>query len=314
LAFGNTVVLKPADLTPGCAHVLAEILVGCGVPPGVFNLVMGSGSRLGAALTAHPDVAAISFTGSRATGDRVLDSARLTLKKVQLEMGGKNPTVVMDDADLDLAVPAVIDAAFHSTGQRCTATSRIVVHRKVHDAFVERLVHAMDALRVGDALDPLTRIGPVVSAAQLDSNLRYVAMAAADGAEVQGGQPVGGKGHFQRPGLFLGARNDMRTSREEIFGPLASVIRVEDFDEALATANDTPFGLAAGIFTTSLRHWRAFRRGARAGVVTVNLATAGLDYHVPFGGTRGSSFGPREQGRHAVEFYTSIKTVYTLAG
>ena len=314
LAAGNTVVLKPADLTPGCAHLLAEILEAAGCPKGVFNLVMGRGSEIGAALVGHPDVAAISFTGSERVGRGIAAGCAAGMKKVQLEMGGKNPMVVLDDADLGLAVNACLNGAFFSTGQRCTASSRLIVQAGIHDAFVAALTAAMGALRLGDPLDAATQIGPVVSESQLAGNLDYVRLATEEGCEVIGGQRLNRSGTFQSPALFLGATNQMRSSRDEIFGPCASVIKVADFDEALATTNDTVFGLSSGICTGSLKHATAFRRGSKAGMVMVNLPTAGVDYHVPFGGRGASSLGGREQGRIAMEFYTSVKTAYTFAG
>jgi aldehyde dehydrogenase (NAD+) len=316
LAHGNAVLWKPAELVPGTAHMLSRILHEEGCPPGIFNLLMGPGSVVGRAMVAHPLVAAVSFTGSAQTGRTIARMGAEGMKKLQLEMGGKNPMVVLDDADLEIAVAACLNGAFFSTGQRCTASSRLIVQAGIHDAFVARLVTAMEALRVGPALDAASQIGPVVSAAQLQSNLDYVTLARSEGCEVIGGARVEGptEGFFQRPALFLGATSSMRVAREEIFGPCASVIRVQDFDEALAVANDSDYGLSAGICTGSLKHASAFRRGARAGMVMINLPTAGVDFHVPFGGTRGSSLGPREQGRHAVEFYSTIKTAYCFAG
>lgn len=313
LAFGNAVVLKPAELVPGCAWELARLLAEAGCPAGVFNLVMGSGSVVGARLVEHPDVDAISFTGSLPTGRGIAVACAQTGKRVQLEMGGKNPMVVLDDADLDIAVAAAVNSAFFSTGQRCTATSRLIVTPGIHDRLLDRLTAATRALKVGDALDPATEIGPVVDERQLRSNLDYVALAAAEGCEVIGGDRLEGPGHFQRPAIFAGARNDMRVSREEIFGPCLSVIRAADYDEALALANDTQFGLSAGICTTSLKAATHFRKNAQAGMVMVNLPTAGVDYHVPFGGRKGSSYGPREQGSYAREFYTIVKTGYIRA-
>lgn len=314
LAAGNAVVLKPAELTSGCAHVLAQILAEAGCPPGVFNLVMGSGSTLGQAMVDNPDVAAVSFTGSEDVGRQIALHCAAGLKKVQLEMGGKNPMVVMDDADLDVAVNACLNGAFYSTGQRCTASSRLIVQRSIHDTFVAALDSARAALRIGNPLDENTQIGPVVSASQLASNLDYVALAASEGCDVRGGERLDREGWFQRPALFIGATNDMRSSREEIFGPCASVIEVADFDEALAVANDTSFGLSSGICTTSLKHATAFRRHSAAGMVMVNLPTAGVDYHVPFGGRKASSLGQREQGPMAMDFYTTVKTAYVFAG
>ena len=316
LAYGNTVVFKPADLTPGSAHMLAKIIHEAGAPAGVFNLVMGRGSVVGNALVAHPDVKAISFTGSVPVGRQLLVDAAKGMKKVQLEMGGKNPMVVMNDADLGVAIPACLNGAFFSTGQRCTASSRLIVEAGIYDEFVEKLGKAAAALTVGDALDPATQIGPVASANQLKNNLSYIDIAQAEGASVLGGEVVSGatKGFYQKPALFVDATNDMRSSREEIFGPCASVIKAGDFDEALALANDTDFGLASGICTGSLKYARAFRKKSQAGMVMVNLPTAGVDYHVPFGGSKGSSYGSREQGRYAAEFYTTVKTSYSFAG
>ncbi len=314
LAAGNAVVLKPADLTPACAHVLTQILVEAGLPEGVFNLVMGAGSVVGQALVEHRDVAGISFTGSVPVGRGIAAGCAAGMKKVQLEMGGKNPLVVLDDADLEIAVNCALNGAFFSTGQRCTASSRLIVQAGIHDAFVDKLDAARAALRVGDPLDEATQIGPVVSEQQLAGNLEYVALAAQDGCEVRGGERLNRPGTFQTPALFLGASNAMRSAREEIFGPCASVIKVADFDQALAVANDTDFGLSSGICTGSLKHATAFKRGSQAGMVMVNLPTAGVDYHVPFGGRKGSSLGNREQGAMAMEFYTGVKTSYLFAG
>lgn len=316
LAYGNTVVFKPADLTPACAHMLARLIHEAGAPAGVFNLVMGRGSVVGDAILTHPGVNAISFTGSVPVGRQLAVKAVEGLKKLQLEMGGKNPMVVMNDADLDVAIPACVNGAFFSTGQRCTASSRLIVEAGIYDAFVERLTKAALDLRVGDPLDPVTQIGPVASASQLRSNLAYVTLAREEGAEVFGGElMINGQaeGFFQRPAVFAKSTNDMRISREEIFGPCASVIKAADFEEAVYLANDTEFGLSSGICTSSLKYAREFKRRSQAGMVTVNLATAGVDYHVPFGGRKGSSYGSREQGRYAAEFYTSVKTAYSFA-
>ena len=316
LAYGNCVVLKPADLTPACAQIIAGLLHENGCPPGVFNLVYGRGSVVGEALVNHPDVDAISFTGSVSVGQRMAETCGRLRKKVQLEMGGKNPMVVLDDADIDLAIDACLNGAFFSTGQRCTASSRLIVQAGIHDAFVEKLAAAMSGLKVGDPLDARTQIGPVVDERQLASNLKYVDLARQEAAEVIGGDrlELATPGFFQAPALFLGTTNGMRINREEIFGPTASVIRVADLDEAIAVANDTEFGLSSGICTSSLKSARLYRRRAQAGMVMVNLPTAGVDYHVPFGGRKGSSFGPREQGSFAAEFYTTVKTSYVFAG
>ena len=310
LAFGNTVVLKPADLTPACAWEIAKSLEEAGCPDGVFNLVMGRGSTVGERMVEHPGIDAISFTGSVPVGRGIAVGCATTGKKVQMEMGGKNPMVVLDDADLEVAVSVSANGAFFSTGQRCTASSRLIVTAGIHDTFVEKLTAAAAELKVGDALDPETQIGPVVDQSQLDQNLSYVALAKEEGCDVAGGERADGPGFFQRPAVFANATNEMRSSREEIFGPCASVIKVADYDEALATANDTEFGLSSGICTTSLKHASHYRRHAQSGMVMVNLPTAGVDYHVPFGGRKGSSYGPREQGSYAREFYTAVKTSY----
>ncbi|MCP3733517.1 aldehyde dehydrogenase family protein [Sphingomonas sp. RP10(2022)] len=313
LAYGNAVVFKPADLTPASGWALVEILHRAGVPAGVLNLVMGRGSVVGDAIVDGVD--AVSFTGSVPTGRRIAARAIGNMARLQLEMGGKNPFVVLDDADLDIAVACAVNGAFFQTGQRCTATSRIIVADGIHDAFVDRVKAEMAALRIGHALDSETQIGPVVDARQLQTDLDYIRLAREEGCEVIGGDPLERptKGHFLSPALLLGADNTMRSSREEIFGPVASVIRVRDYDEALAVANDTPFGLSSGIATTSLKHARDFQRNSAAGLVMVNVPTAGLDYHVPFGGRKASSYGPREQGSYAREFYTTIKTSYILS-
>jgi len=316
LAFGNGVVFKPAELVPGCAWALAEILSRSGLPAGVFNLVMGRGSVVGQALVDHAGVDAISFTGSVDTGRTVARGAVARLAKVQLEMGGKNALVVLDDADLDKAVEVAVQGSFYSTGQRCTASSRLIVTAGIHHDFVTRLAERTRALVVGDARDPKTQIGPVVDARQLEQDERYIALGRGEGARlVAGGERVARarEGFYLTPALFVDCDNGMRICREEIFGPVAAVLRVKDYDEALAVANDTPFGLTAGLCTTSLKHATHFKRHVEAGMVMVNAPTAGVDYHVPFGGRKGSSYGSREQGRYAAEFYTTVKTAYTQA-
>lgn len=316
LAAGNAVILKPADITPACAHILAEIIHEAGCPAGVFNLLMGSGSMIGKAMIEHPGVAAISFTGSEYVGRQIAQGCAAGLKKFQLEMGGKNPMVVMADANIETAVDVCINGSFYSTGQRCTASSRLIVEESIHDEFVERLVSARASLKIGDPLDKSNHIGPVVSKSQLESNLKYVELAQEEGCEVIGGGRIESStgGYFQDPAIFLGANNTMRTSREEIFGPCCSVIKVSDFDEAIEVANDTPFGLSSGICTQSLKHASTFKRSSTAGMVMVNLPTAGVDYHVPFGGRNSSSMGSREQGPMAMDFYTAVKTAYTFPG
>jgi aldehyde dehydrogenase (NAD+) len=237
------------------------------------------------------------------------------MAKIQLEMGGKNPMVVLDDADLAVAVNCAVNGAFFSTGQRCTASSRLIVTAGIHDRFVTALTERLRTLKVDDALAPGTDIGPVVDESQLRQNLDYIGIGQREGAKLATGGELlarAKKGYYLAPALLTEATNAMRTSREEIFGPVASVIRVKDYDEALSVANDTDFGLSAGIVTTSLKHASHFKRASQAGMIMVNLPTAGVDYHVPFGGRKGSSYGPREQGRYAREFFTVVKTAYTL--
>jgi alpha-ketoglutaric semialdehyde dehydrogenase len=313
LAYGNCVVFKPADLVPGSSWALADIIHRAGAPAGVFNLVMGFGAEVGAALLESDKVDAITFTGSVATGTNIALSCARSMKKVQLEMGGKNPLVILDDADLGIAIECAVNGAFYSTGQRCTASSRLVVEKGIHDRFVEALVKRTSSLVVGDPLDAKTQIGPVIDEKQLAQNESYLEIGRNEGATLAcGGQRVEKNvpGYFMQPALLTGTDNAMRVNREEIFGPIASVIRADNYDEALAIANDTPFGLSSGICTAALSKANHFRRNARAGMVMVNLPTAGVDYHVPFGGTKGSSYGPREQGRYAREFYTTVKTTY----
>jgi len=316
LCYGNTVVLKPADLVPGCSWAIVDILMRAGLPEGVLNLVMGRGSVVGQAMLDSSDVDALSFTGSTATGKRVALASIEHNRKFQLEMGGKNPFVVLDDADLDVAVEATVNSAFFSTGQRCTASSRIIVTEGIHDRFVAAVCERLKRVVVGDALNTGTHIGPVVDENQLKQDTDYIEIGKAEGAKLAfGGELLKREtpGFYLSPALFTEATNEMRISREEIFGPVAAVIRVKDYEEALAVANDTSFGLSSGIATKSLKHAMHFKRNAEAGMVMVNLPTAGVDFHVPFGGRKGSSFGPREQGRHAAEFYTTVKTAYTLA-
>ena len=316
LAYGNCVVMKPADLVPGCAWALAEIISRAGLPAGVFNLVMGRGSVVGEALLTDPRINAVSFTGSVSVGKRVAEACSARLAKVQLEMGGKNPQVILDDADLKLAVELSAQSAFFSTGQRCTAASRLIVTAGIHDRFVAALAERMKGLKIDNALKDGTDIGPVASLEQLEQDLSYVEIGKKEGAKLlAGGERLkrDSEGFYFAPALFTETSADMRVNREEIFGPVASVMRVKDYDEALAVANDTAFGLSSGIATTSLKYAAHFKRHSQAGMVMVNLPTAGVDYHVPFGGRKGSSYGSREQGSYAREFYTSVKTAYVGA-
>ncbi len=314
IAYGNTVVIKPAELVPASTWTLVDIFARAKLPAGVLNLVMGKGSVVGQTILDSPDVDAITFTGSIDTGRKVAAASVPHLRKVQLEMGGKNPLVVLDDADLDVAVEIATNGSYFSTGQRCTASSRLVVTAGIHDRFVAALTERLKGLVVNDACKAGTHIGPVVDASQLKQDEDYIAIGKDEGATLAwGGERLKREtpGFYLQPALFTDTTPAMRINREEIFGPVASVIRVKDYDEALAVANDTPFGLTSGICTTSLKHATHFKRNSEAGMVMVNLPTAGVDYHVPFGGRKGSSYGPREQGKYAAEFFTTVKTAYT---
>ncbi|HCN73816.1 MAG TPA: aldehyde dehydrogenase family protein, partial [Pusillimonas sp.] len=280
------------------------------------NLVMGRGSVVGAAMVEDPRINAITFTGSVGTGRNLLNQAAERQKKVQLELGGKNPLVILNDADMETALDVAIQGAFYSTGQRCTASSRIIVEQGIYDQFTQELAKRTSALRVGDALKSETQIGPVADESQLEQDLSYVRIGQDEGASLLcGGERVerDTPGYYFTPAVLANATNDMRSSREEIFGPVASVIKADDYDHALALANDTEFGLSSGICTTSLKYASHFKRHIQTGMVMVNVPTAGVDYHVPFGGRKGSSYGPREQGRYAQEFFTIVKTAYTKA-
>ncbi|MGJ5620159.1 aldehyde dehydrogenase family protein [Sulfitobacter sp. MF3-043] len=317
LCYGNAVVWKPANLTPASAVALAEIIDRQDIPKGLFSLVMGAGRTIGQRLVESPKINAVSFTGSVPVGRGIATAAVQNFTKIQAEMGSKNALAVMDDADLDLAVTLALGGAFGGSGQKCTASSRLVVHADIHDAFVEKLVAGAKAMKVGHAMEAGVQMGPIVSEEQLAENLKYVELGQSEGAELACGGvrlDMPHQGYYMSPGVFLNTTNDMRINREEMFAPLTSVIKVGSYEEALATVNDTNFGLTSGIVTQSLARATHFRRNARTGVVTVNLPTAGTDYHVPFGGRGDSSYGPREQGKAAAEFYTTVKTAYIAAG
>ena len=316
LAYGNTVVFKPADLVPGSAHALAEIIVRAGVPKGVFNLVIGRGSVVGQAILDHKRVDAVTFTGSVATGRRVAAACAGAMRRFQLEMGGKNPLVVLADADLPTAVECAVNGAYFSTGQRCTASSRLIVEEPIYRRFRRQADRADARTRrrrrpeAGHAYRPGRRCNSARAGSLLCRDRPERGREAR--ARRRAAQPRH-PGFYMAPALFLDADNSMRISREEIFGPVSAMIPARDYDHALAIANDTEFGLCAGICTTSLKHASHFKRNAEVGMAMVNLPTAGVDYHAPFGGRKGSNLGPREQGRYAVEFYTTVKTAYTLA-
>ena len=314
LAYGNAVVLKPAELVPASAWILADIISRSGLPAGAFNLVMGSGRDVGETLCTSPDIQAVTFTGSVGVGRHIARNAIDNMARVQLEMGSKNALVVLDDADMDTAVNCALAGGYFGTGQKCTASSRIIVQSGIHDAFVEKLSAAVSKLVVGHALGEGSQIGPVVDARQLQQNLDYMQIAKDEGAELL----VGGErlnldtdGFFMSPALFVNTTNQMRINREEVFGPIACVIKVDSYEQALEVSNDSDFGLTSGIITNSLHHAGHFKRHSQSGCVMVNLPTAGTDYHVPFGGRKNSSYGPREQGSSAHEFYTIVKTNYS---
>ena len=317
LAFGNAVIWKPANLVPASAVALAEIISRQDLPAGLFNLVMGAGGSIGQQLIESPAIDAISFTGSVEVGKQIAQSAIGNLTKVQMEMGSKNALAVMDDGDMEIAVAAALGGAFGGTGQKCTASSRLIVHSAVHDEFVERLAAGAAAMVVDNALKDGTQIGPVVSQTQLDENMAYMELAKSEGGEIIcGGDRVSRytDGYYMTPAVVAGTGNDWRINKEEMFAPIACVIKADSYDEALHLVNDTHFGLTSGIVTRDLARASHFRRNARTGCVMVNLPTAGTDYHVPFGGRGSSSYGPREQGGYAVEFYTTVKTSYISSG
>ncbi|MCH9844149.1 MAG: aldehyde dehydrogenase family protein [Alphaproteobacteria bacterium] len=317
LAFGNAVIWKPANFTPASACLLTDIIAKQDIPKGLFNLVMGAGKTIGQALAESPAIQAVSFTGSYEVGKGVAQAAAGNFSKTQLELGSKNALLVMDDADIDLAVACAVNGAYFGSGQKCTASSRLIVHEKLHDEFVSKMIEAMQKLKVGNALAEGVQIGPLAGAQQYKIVNDYIALAKQEGCElvIGGDAPqTDKKGYYLNPTLFTNSNNQMRVNREEMFGPVACVQKISSYDEGLAMVNDTDYGLTAGIITQSLARASDFKRKAQSGCVMVNLPTAGTDYHVPFGGRKKSSFGSREQGQYAIEFYTQVKTCYVSAG
>ncbi|MHA7142521.1 aldehyde dehydrogenase family protein [Arthrobacter sp. CAL618] len=318
LAYGNTVVFKPAELVPSSAWALTKIISEAGLPDGVFNMVMGSGSVVGKAITTSSRLNAVTFTGSSFVGAEIAaDCISHGAKRIQAEMGGKNSLVVLDDADLTIAVEAIIDGAFKSTGQRCTATSRVISTPQMYPRLVEQLSARIPTLKVGDALDPSTDIGPLASQQQLNQVRKYVELGVSEGAElIAGGHEIrsASPGFYFEPTLFAGGHSQMRINQEEIFGPVVCLIEAPDVDSAIALANDTQYGLAAGIITDSQRSIERFLDSADAGMLHVNRSTANTELHVPFGGNKSSSYGPREQGTAARDFFTSTSTIYSTTG
>ena len=313
---GNAVILKPASLTPASAIALTEIISKQDIPSGLFNLVLGSGSNIGNKIASHPDIVAITFTGSVEVGKKLYQNSSPLLKKMQMEMGSKNPLVVMEDANLNTAISCAANGAYGGTGQKCTASSRLIVHEDIYAKFVEGLVENIKNLKVGHALDEGTQMGPASNESQYESNLNYIEIGKGEAKLAYGGDPMNMRtpGYYMQPTLFIDGDNKSRINQEEMFGPIACVIPAKNLDHALEIANDTDFGLSSGIITQSLAKAEHFKQNIRTGVSTINLPTAGLDYHVPFGGRKASSFGPREQGTYAREFYSQVKTSYINSG
>jgi len=312
LIYGNAVVFKPAFQTPLIASLLVEALVDAGLPAGVLNFITGRGADIGDVIVTHPAVQGISFTGSYGVGTSIYAKAIPNLTRVQLEMGGKNPLVVLKDADLNLAVKLSVMGGYGLTGQACTATSRVIVEEPVADAFVEALAQAARSLKVGNGLEQGVQMGPASSQSQLDTDLHFIQVGKEEGAKlVAGGEPVSGQGLFLQPALFDHVQPEMKIAQEEIFGPVISVIRARSFEDALEKANGITFGLSAGVVTRDLNRAMTFAERIQAGVVKVNEPTSGLALHVPFGGFKHSSANTfKEQGPAAIEFYTRTKTVY----
>ncbi len=315
LVAGNTVVFKPASLTPATAVRIVEIFEEAGIPKGVLNLILGSGSDAGDEIINHPAVKAISFTGSNEVGIRLYEQASRRGAKVQCEMGGKNPVVVLEDADLELAVESTAQGAFGSSGQRCTATSRAVVVNDIADEFVTRLVKRAESMRIGAGNNPDMEMGPSVDESQFKTVLSYIDIGREDGAELKcGGVRAEGdgldKGYFVRPTVFDRVTPDMRIAREEVFGPVLSVLRVKDFDEAMQVANDSEYGLSSSIFTNDAVRIFRFVDEIETGMTHINSPTTGGEAHIPFGGIKGTGIGDREQGSTALDFYTDLKVVY----
>ena len=313
---GNAVILKPASLTPASAIELTKIITNKDIPEGLFNLVLGSGGDVGNKIATHKDIVAITFTGSVDVGKKLYQDASPQLKKMQMEMGSKNPLVVMDDADLQTAITCASNGAYGGTGQKCTASSRLIVHEKIYKEFVEGLIENIKNIKVGHALDKGTQMGPASNQSQYESNLNYVEIGKGEAKLAYGGNPMNMRtaGYYMEPTLFIDGDNKSRINQEEMFGPIACVIPAKNLEHALEIANDTDFGLSSGIITQSLAKAEYFKQNIKTGVATVNLPTAGLDYHVPFGGRKASSFGPREQGTYARDFYSQVKTSYINSG
>ncbi len=315
LVAGNTVVIKPASLAPLSGLQLVEALHEAGIPAGAINYVTGAGATVGDAIVGHSAVRAVSFTGSCEVGNAMHEKVSRRKIRVQLEMGGKNPTVVLKDADLDAAADILVNGAFFSTGQKCTACSRAIIEKSIYEPLVEKLVEKTRKLKVGNGLEPGIDIGPAVDAAQLETDLKYIEIGKGEGAQLLcGGNRLSGgaydKGYFIEPAIFAGVTSEMRIAQEEVFGPVLALMMANDFDDAMRLANGIRFGLSASIVSKDLTRVHQFINKIEAGLITVNLPTAGVEYQLPFGGTKESSFGMREQGPAALDFYTETRTVY----
>ncbi|MEK7679381.1 MAG: aldehyde dehydrogenase family protein, partial [Deltaproteobacteria bacterium] len=317
LICGNTVVFKPSSWTPVAASKLVELIIEAGIPDGVLNLVHGSGEEAGECLATHPDIDGLSFTGSTAVGERLIKACRLPGKEISCELGGKNPIIVMDDANLALAVEGALWAAFGTTGQRCTAASRLIVHKDIYEKFTAMLLHAASRLKVGDGLKPDVQMGPLVNKAQMDKALEYIEIGKKEGAKLLfGGKALDkgahAKGFFMEPAVFGDVLPKMRIAQEEIFGPVAAIIKAKSLEEAIGIANDVEYGLSASIYTQDVNRSAIAERDLDAGIVYINAPTIGAEIQLPFGGTKKSGLGRREAGGRggAIEMFTKWKVIY----
>jgi aldehyde dehydrogenase (NAD+) len=309
LVCGNTIVFKPSSDTPRCAYQFVELLVKAGLPPGVINLVFGSGEEIGMALVKHPDVRMVSFTGSAGTGEQILKNAGI--KKIGLELGGKNPIIIMDDADLNLALEGVLWGAFGTTGQRCTAASRVIIHESVREQFESMLLQRTQQLRLGSGLESRTDVGPLINKKAAEKTAYYCSLGQQEGAKLLcGGKPVPGNGFFFQPTIFSGVLPSMRIAQEEIFGPVLSVISVKSFEEAVTVANNISYGLSASIYTKNISFALAAIHEIESGLVYVNSSTIGSEVHLPFGGIKGTGNGTREAGIEGINEFSETKTIY----
>jgi len=313
LAYANSVILKPSSQTPAIAYILAKIIDSTKLPKGVFSLTIGRGSTIGNELAKSKKVQAITFTGSVHTGQELAKKSIKTMTKLQLEMGSKNSLIILDDANIDTAVDAAIKGAYNANGQKCTSCSKFIVTQEIYDKFLENFKNEMKSLKIGNAMDPSSQIGPCINKKQLESNLEYIKLGIQEGATlVCGGEAIKKQtnGYYFSPALFVDGKSSMRINQEEIFGAIACIIKVKNYEEAIEVLNDTQFGLSGGIITNDLEKAMQFKHDAQIGNVMINLPTAGMDNHVPFGGRKDSSFGSREKSYAASHFFTTTKTAY----